>query len=177
MWPDNETERDFLNFTGVADTVAEIIVQAQSRPISIGVSGAWGVGKSSMIKLIRASLDHRAEKGDGDFIFVEFNAWLYQGYDDARAALMEVIAEKLAAEAEKRKKGLDKAKEFLARINWFRFAKLAAGSAVALSMGLPPVGLLGELWGVGRKVISGDLGEMTSDEAKKAAGDVAGACV
>jgi hypothetical protein len=44
MWPDNETDSDFLNFTGVADTVAEIIVQAQGRPISIGVSGAWGVG-------------------------------------------------------------------------------------------------------------------------------------
>ena len=29
MWPDNETDRDFLNFTGVAETVAEIIVQAQ----------------------------------------------------------------------------------------------------------------------------------------------------
>lgn len=42
MWPDNETERDFLNFSGVADTVAEIIVQARGRPISIGVSGAWG---------------------------------------------------------------------------------------------------------------------------------------
>jgi predicted KAP-like P-loop ATPase len=41
MWPDNETERDFLNFSGVADTVAEIIVQARGRPISIGVSGAW----------------------------------------------------------------------------------------------------------------------------------------
>ena len=37
MWPDNETDRDFLNFTGVADTVAEIIVQAQGRPISIGI--------------------------------------------------------------------------------------------------------------------------------------------
>jgi len=34
MWPDNETECDFLNFTGVADTVAEITVQAQGRPIS-----------------------------------------------------------------------------------------------------------------------------------------------
>ena len=55
MWPDNETERDFLNFTGVADTVAEIIVQANGRPISIGVSGARGVGKSSMIKLVRKS--------------------------------------------------------------------------------------------------------------------------
>ena len=51
MWTDNETEQDFLNFGSVAKTVAEIIGQAQSRPISIGVSGACGVGKSSMIKL------------------------------------------------------------------------------------------------------------------------------
>ena len=60
MWPDNETERDFLNFTGVADTVAEIILQANGRPISIGVSGAWGVGKSSTLLLswdIRANND------------------------------------------------------------------------------------------------------------------------
>jgi len=57
MWPDNETERDFLNFSGVAATVAEIIVQADGRPISIGMSGAWGVGKSSMIKLVRAELN------------------------------------------------------------------------------------------------------------------------
>src|SRR5713226_2434339 len=140
MWTDNETELDFLNFTGVADTVAEIVVQAQAQPISIGVSGAWGVGKSSMIRLIRRSLGRRE---NSEFIFVEFNAWLYQGYDDARAALMEVIASTLATEAEKRKKGVEKAKEFLERINWFRLAKLAAGSAVALSLGMPPVGLLG----------------------------------
>src|SRR5713226_4588184 len=146
MWPDNETDRDFLNFTGVADTVAEIVVQAKAKPISIGVSGAWGVGKSSMIRLVRRSLEQRAgeeKKEDGKFIFVEFNAWLYQGYDDARAALMEVIAAMLALEAEKRKKGVEKATEFLERINWFRLAKLAAGSAVALSLGMPPVGLLG----------------------------------
>src|ERR1017187_9285647 len=93
MWPDNETDRDFLNFTGVADTVAEIIVQAKGRPISIGISGVWGVGKSSMIKLVRRSLAQRSDQGksEGNFIFVEFNAWLYQGYDDARAALMDVI--------------------------------------------------------------------------------------
>src|SRR6266581_1323702 len=120
MWPDNETDRDFLNFTGVAETVAEIVVQAQGRPISIGVAGAWGVGKSSMIKLIRRSLAQRAKNDKRDFIFVEFNAWLYQGYDDARAALMEVVASTLAEEAEKRKKGIEKATEFLKRISWFR---------------------------------------------------------
>ena len=30
MWTDNETDLDFLNFTGVADAVAEIVVQAQA---------------------------------------------------------------------------------------------------------------------------------------------------
>lgn len=153
MWPDNETDRDFLNFTGVADTVAEIIVQAGGRPISIGISGAWGVGKSSMIKLVRQSLEHRSakeqqEKGESNFIFVEFNAWLYQGYDDARAALMDVIGEKLTKEAEHRKKGIEKAKEFVERVRWFRLVKLIAGSAVALHAGLPPIGLLGELYGL-----------------------------
>jgi predicted KAP-like P-loop ATPase len=174
MWQDNETDRDFLNFAAVADTVGEVIVQAQGRPISIGVSGAWGVGKSSMIKLIRRSLAHRTENGDRDFILVEFNAWLYQGYDDARASLMEVIASTLAEEAEKRKRGVEKATEFLARINWFRVAKLVTGSAVALSMGLPPVGLMGELWGLGKKIVAGDVNEATLGEAQHVAADVAG---
>jgi predicted KAP-like P-loop ATPase len=173
MWPDNETNRDFLNFSGVADTVAEIIVQAQGRPISIGVSGAWGAGKSSMIKLIRESLTRRPGPNKREFVYVEFNAWLYQGYDDARAALMEVIGDTLADEAESRKKGLDKAKEFLERINWFRVTKLVAGSAIALSMGLPPVGLLGELWGAGKKVVGGDASDSTLGEAQRAAQGVA----
>jgi predicted KAP-like P-loop ATPase len=63
---------------------------------------------------------------------VEFNAWLYQGYDDARAALMDVIASKLSEEAEKRKTGIEKTKDFLRRVNWLRTAKLTAGSAIAL---------------------------------------------
>lgn len=167
MWPDNETERDFLNFSGVADTVAEIIVQARGRPISIGVSGAWGIGKSSMIKLTQVSLAKRPRKeGEREFIFVEFNAWLYQGYDDARAALMDVIATKLEAEAKARDKGLDKAKALLKRVNWLRAAKLVAGSAVAMSFGLPPTGLIGEIWGLGQRALTGGVDGKLLDEAK-----------
>lgn len=172
MWPDNETDRDFLNFTGVADTVAEIIVQAKGRPISIGVSGAWGVGKSSMIRLVHRSLTQRSGKGNGDFIFVDFNAWLYQGYDDARAALMEVIGEKLTEEAEKRKKGLDKAKEFVERIRWFRLAKLAVGSAAALYAGVLPVGLVGDLYGLGKTLSGGEVTAEAIDKVQKVAGEM-----
>lgn len=174
MWPDNETTRDFVNFTGIADTVAEIIVQARGRPISIGVSGAWGIGKSSMIKLTRESLTRRQRaEGEREFVFVEFNAWLYQGYDDARAALMDVIASVLEEEAKRRGKAVDKAKALLKRVNWLRVAKLAAGSAFALSMGLPPVGLIGELWGLGKKAIGGGVDDKLIGEAQSKVGEAA----
>ena len=173
MWPDNETERDFLNFDGVAGTVAEIIVQADGRPISIGISGAWGVGKSSMIKLVRNALTQRGQGGEKrDFIFVEFNAWLYQGYDDARAALVDVIAGKLQDEAEVRKTALDKVKELLGRVNWLRAAKLASGPALALALGLPVPGLGGQLWGLGKTLLSGSIDAKAVAETAEAGKEV-----
>lgn len=150
MWSDNETDRDFLNFSGIADTVAEIIVQAKGRPLSLGLSGEWGSGKSSMIRLVRKSLSGRAQTQAADFVFVEFNAWLYQGYDDARAALLEVIAHTLEEEAKKRRSGIDRAQDLLRRVNWLRAAKLTAGSALALALGLPPIGLVGDIYQAGR---------------------------
>lgn len=157
MWSDNETDKDFLNFTGVSETVAEIIIQAKNKPISIGVSGAWGVGKSSMIKLIQKALENRVDEDPPEFVFVEFNAWLYQGYDDARASLLEVIATKLEQEAEKRKTGLEQAKDLLQRVNWLRAVKVTATSALALSYGLPPPDLLGEILRFGRKALGGEV--------------------
>ena len=180
MWPDNETAIDFLNFTSVADTVAEIIVQTDGRPISIGVSGAWGVGKSSMIKLIRRSLELRDGKtaAQSKYIFVEFNAWLYQGYDDVRAALLEIIANTLKAEAEKRQTAVGKATELLSRVDWLRVAKLTAGTATALAFGLPPVGLLGNIWQLGKAVVAGQPDQKAAEGAgetvEKAATEAAG---
>src|SRR6185295_10146750 len=113
-------------------------------PISIGVSGSWGTGKSSMIRLIRGALASRKAVEGLEFVFVEFNAWRYQGYDDAKAALMEVIAETLVEQAEERKTALDKTRELLRRVKWLRLAKLTIPTAASLALGLPPVGLLGE---------------------------------
>lgn len=170
MWPDNDTDQDFLNFTGVAGTVAEIIVQANGRPISIGVSGAWGVGKSSMIRLIRKSLVDRGVAAASGFVFVEFNAWLYQGYDDARAALMEVIATALEQEAQKSKTGIDKTKDLFKRIKWLRAARLT-GAVVAAAAGVPPVALIGEglefLKGIGTGQTSREAVEKVEAAAEK----------
>jgi len=143
MWTDNETDRDLLNFTGVAQSIAELVVQAGGKPISIGVSGAWGIGKSSMMKLTQTALRGREAPGGPTFVFVDFNAWLYQGYDDARAALMDVIATKLQAVAEDKKTLRDKAGELLARVNWYRVGRAAASAAFSVATGLHPAGLIG----------------------------------
>lgn len=168
MWADNDTNRDFLNFTGVSDTVAEIIVQAEGRPISIGVSGAWGSGKSSMIRLVRNALEQRSEGQTGKFVFVEFNAWLYQGYDDARAALLEVIASALRSEADARKTGVEKTVELLKRVDWLRLAKAGIGTAASVALGVVPPGLIGEIFELGKKAVSGNL---AAGDAKTAAND------
>jgi predicted KAP-like P-loop ATPase len=155
MWPDNDTNVDFLNFGGVADTVAELVLRADGRPISIGVSGAWGTGKSSLIKLTRASLATKATAGR-NFVVVEFNAWLYQGYDDARAALVEIIAEALKAESKSTGKpgALEKAAELLHRVKWLRVAKHSAAAAASLYFGVP-FGLLGRMFKAGKESVDG----------------------
>src|SRR5690242_20719237 len=102
MWSDIETKRDYLNYVEVAELVAEILVDPGMRPVSVGIFGTWGTGKSSLLNLIESELKRRAGH---DTIVIRFDAWLYQGYDDARAALMDVIARSLYEEA-KDKEGL-----------------------------------------------------------------------
>lgn len=133
MWSDNETSRDFLNFEALATTVTGIIANTKGEPVSIGVSGSWGVGKSSLIKLIR----EKSESSDQNFIFVQFNAWLYQGYDDAKASLLEVVAIELEQYALKNKTPLDSITEVLSRINWLRLATVGVGLTAALNTGIP----------------------------------------
>lgn len=156
MWSDNEASQDCLNFQMVADTAAEMIIQSSGRPLSLGVSGGWGVGKTTMIRLIEGALK---KHGDDKFLFVQFNAWLYQGYDDARAALMDVIARALLQRAEAMKTGLDKAKELLRRVDWIRAAKLAAGPAISMALGLPPLGFAGEAIGALGRLLRGAGGK------------------
>ena len=167
MWSDNETSRDFLNFRCVADTAAEMIAQADGQPLSMGVSGGWGAGKSTMLKLIAGSLKRRDDDEDNRYLFVEFNAWLYQGYDDTRAALMEVIARQLIEHGEKSEKGLEKAKRLLARVDWVRFAGLSAGSVLSVAAGLPPVGLLGAVWGAARGLAEGGVDKEEIEAAEE----------
>lgn len=165
MWHDVETTKDLLNFTVVADTAAQLVRESAGQPLSIGVSGSWGSGKSSLVKMIGASL----ERSDGakGYVFIEFNAWLYQGYDDARMALLQTVGDKLLAEAKCRETHVEKAVDFLKRVNWLRLGKLVAptvsGAVIGGTFGGPlgaVVGAVGGLCNAGAHPTAEDIAKV-----------------
>lgn len=156
MWNDVETTQDLLNFKVIADTVAQMIKDGDGAPVSIGVSGSWGTGKSSLVQMISESIKDLDE--NKNYIFVNFNAWLYQGYDDARIALLQKVADQILDEAENRKSGVEKVKEFIKRINWLKTAKIATPVITAMISGGNIAGPIGSLIGA----VGGLLGQAGS---------------
>jgi len=168
MWNDIETSTDYLHFSVVSQAVADMIVESGKSPISIGVSGSWGSGKSSMVKMIGRDLHNLDEKGE-NYIFLEFNAWLYQGYDDAKTALLQAVSKKLSSEMKRRKiseddSAWDKLKRFTKRINWFQVSKLAFPLFAGFVPGINAVGALGNLFSAISNSISNPE-ELTSNSA------------
>jgi predicted KAP-like P-loop ATPase len=161
MWRDSESDQDFLNFTEVADQIATLATSPDLLPISIGVFGTWGTGKSTVLRLVEVSLS----KATPAPIIIKFDAWLYQGYDDAKAALMEVVAERLLRESKDNESLFDKAKSFASRINYFRALGMAADVGVGLALGVPP-GLLTRAGSALGALVSGRLDSGTTSELK-----------
>lgn len=151
MWADIETKRDYLNYLELAEAVSEILLNPRMRPVSVGVFGTWGTGKSSLLNLLEQQL--RKEAAD-EVVIIRFDAWLYQGYDDARAALMDVIARALYEEAEKDAGILGVVKRLLARVNTLRTLGLGV-EVVAAIHGVPLLGVGGRVVEGARKLIAG----------------------
>lgn len=160
MWADTETDIDFLNYSEIAEMVAEMIGDETLLPLSLGVFGGWGIGKSSTLNLVESLLK---EQG-GRYLVVRFDAWFYQGFDDARAALMSVIAKALAEAAPEGLK--KKAGGLIKRVNKVRLlGLLVEGGAAAL--GFPTFGAAGRLVEAGGKAMGEGLDDKDREDAEE----------
>ena len=171
MWADIETKVDFLNYSEVAELAVGVIQNPRMRPVSMGIFGSWGTGKSTLLNLIEQRLVDEENK-DG-FIVVRFDAWLYQGYDDSRSAMMDIIASKLFEAAEGSEGLKEKGIKLLKRVDGLRALGLAAEGGAAW-MGLPTFGLLNKGLASLSDALSGGDDEEDLDNLKKAGQDVAG---
>jgi len=88
MWSDDIAKYDYLGFEVHANLIKGLIDEPRMLPITIGVFGDWGSGKSSIMESLKKAYEVEDAKGT---LCLQFNGWVFEGYDDAKAALIEAI--------------------------------------------------------------------------------------
>ncbi len=51
---DNETKIDLLNNEAIAKTIVTPLREKPEHPVTVGVHGDWGAGKSSVLEVVEA---------------------------------------------------------------------------------------------------------------------------
>lgn len=131
--PDNETAVDLLNNEPIATNIVDLLKDHMGEPITIGVHGDWGAGKSSVLEMIEASLEDNKDH----ILCLRFDGWRFQGFEDAKIALIEGIVTGLLEKRSLPAKSAEKIKNLLKRVDWLKLAKHGGGLAVTAFTGLP----------------------------------------
>lgn len=124
MWSDNETTQDLLGYQVHADLLKKIILNDAMLPISIGVFGNWGSGKSSLMLLLQQSLQEweKSQQNEQHSIILQvyFNSWQFESYDSTKLTMIESILEALDKDINTRKDVFERVDDLLARINFLK---------------------------------------------------------
>lgn len=137
---DHETKVDLLNNEAIATTIIGLLRERPDRPVTIGVHGDWGAGKSSVLEMIEGGLS-----GKDEVLCLKFNGWRFQGFEDAKIALIEGIVTGLIEKRPALTKAAGTVKDVFARINWLKVAKNAGGLALTAFTGIPTPDQIGAI--------------------------------
>jgi len=122
VWQDNETEIDLLGFDVHADLIRSVITDQSVLPVTVGVFGDWGGGKSSIMKMLQKALSN--EDVYPSVVCLYFNGWIFEGYEDAKSALLGSILIQLGEHKKFGPKAKDWVVKLLKRVKWMGLAKV-----------------------------------------------------
>lgn len=126
MWTDNETDQDLLGFSIHAQLLRSIITDPKMLPVTVGLFGDWGGGKSSILKILQRELDQ-----DEDFAVIYFNSWVFEGYEDAKSAILTTLLTELRNHRNLKNVIGDETKNLLKRVNLMKLLKLGVSGGMA----------------------------------------------
>jgi hypothetical protein len=89
VWPDNETGIDLLGFDVLVDELVVALTDGRLLPLTVGVLGGWGSGKSSLLRQAYGEL--AAGGAESRYVCIEFSPWKYEDYEDVKAAFMRAV--------------------------------------------------------------------------------------
>ena len=139
MWSDKETTQDLLGYAVHASLLKHVVTNDKNLPITVGLYGDWGSGKSSILKILEEQL-----KKDDDTVVVYFDGWSFESFDDAKMALIQGIVDALESEERFFAKVGDKVsddyqalkkafKRLKESINWMRVLKFSVKTVVPIA--------------------------------------------
>lgn len=155
---DNETKVDLLNNEAIAATIIKLLRDRPDQPVTVGVHGDWGAGKSSVLEMIEAGFE-----GEAKVLCLKFNGWRFQGFEDAKIALIEGIVTGLIEKRPALTKAGETVKDIFRRIDWLKVAKKGGGLAFTAFTGIPTPDQI--------QAIVGTLEGIVADPAKLATKD------
>ena len=132
MWSDNETKQDLLGYQVHADLLKEVVLDPSMLPISIGVFGDWGSGKSSLMLLMQESIEKWKNKTEEEnkkkgavqkntkVLQIMFNSWQFEDYEDAKLTMIETILSAVIKDIEGHRDIFEKADACLSKIKYLK---------------------------------------------------------
>jgi predicted KAP-like P-loop ATPase len=132
---DNETNVDLLNNEAIARTIIKMLRHRPDEAVTFGVHGDWGAGKSSILEMIEKALED-----DEHVVCLKFNGWRYQGFEDAKIALIEGIVTELLRVRPWSVAIKNKIKGLLKRVDYLKLARHSGHALWNMTAGLPSPG-------------------------------------
>ena len=124
--PDNPTSLDLLDFALVADTIAEAVRHAD-EPITVGIHGPWGSGKSTVLQLVGERL-----AGQDKTCVITTNPWEYDDHADVKGTLIGAVLQELQQLAAGDETLSNKVLTLVRRISWSRATAAIARGALTM---------------------------------------------
>jgi len=132
MWSDKETIHDFLGYSSYVEMLASICIDSMLAPLTMGIFGPWGSGKTSLMSMLKGRLD-AGPHGAGSVRTLWFNAWRYEGRDEAQSALIHAIIAKLEEDRTLSQEVLNSFRRLKSSASMLKLAKVITKTALTLS--------------------------------------------
>jgi predicted KAP-like P-loop ATPase len=158
---DHETAVDLLYYEAAAKTIVRLIRSTPTTPVTIGVHGDWGAGKSSVLKMASTALER-----DKNALCLWFNGWAFEGFEDAKTVVIETIVDELRRARPASTKVAEAARKVLKRVDWLKVARKAGGFAFTAATGIPSFNQIHSLAEGARALVEKAQDHLSAEEMK-----------
>ena len=123
MWADNETKEDLLGYQVHADLLKEVVLDSTMLPITIGIFGDWGSGKSSLMLLMKEGIEQWMKDDTNKkemVVQIQFNSWQFENYEDTKLTLIETVLTEIEKDLKKKQNVIKNSIDFLKKIKYLK---------------------------------------------------------